>query len=307
MNGSVLVGGAVLLLVLAVLLHWQLNLAEGVYLGSRAVVWLYDRFAPRYDRVKQFSERDEAHFLGEPLARALRGVATSLVLDVATGTARLPLALFRQPTFTGRVVALDLSREMLRQAAANTSLYQDRLTLLWQDATWLPFPDGVFHAVTCIEALEFLPDARATLAEMARVLRPGGILLITNRTGPGVRWMPGRTMTRQDLTALLESLALEKVNIAVWQIDYDMAWARKPIARPGVTPDQVYADPFLTLPDLLRCPKCARGSRVPGTVQPLPTLGRDSRPLTRRDRAFNCEVCGSDFPLADDGVVELAH
>lgn len=290
MNWSLLVGGAFLLLALAALLYWQLTLAEGVYLGSRVVVWLYDRYAARYDGVKQFNANEETWFLGEPLARALQGVSSALVLDVATGTARLPRALLQQAPFSGRVVALDLSRQMLRQAAAKTAPQANRLTLLWQDATWLPFPDDLFHAVTCIEALEFLPDARATLSEMVRVLRPGGILLISNRTGPGVRWMPGRTMSRQALTALLESLSLTDVNIAVWQVDYDIAWARKPASR-GHVPSgsgQSADDVPSTLPNLLRCPFCAHG------------------PLERGDRAFYCTACASRYPIADDGVVELA-
>jgi ubiquinone/menaquinone biosynthesis C-methylase UbiE len=283
MNWPLLVAGVFLLLALAAFLYWQLSLAEGVYLGPRVVVWLYDRFAPRYDAVKKFSQRDEAWFLGGPLAQALRGVTTSLVLDVATGTARLPWALLQQTEFTGRVIALDLSRRMLRQAAAKMTPYQDRSTLLWQDAAWLPFPDDVFHAVTCIEALEFLPDARATLAEMVRVLRPGGILLVSNRTGPGVRWMPGRTMSRQAFIALLESLSLTEVNAAIWQVDYEIAWAHKP-----ATGGHASADLSATLPTLLRCPFCARG------------------PLAREERAFYCDACDRRYPIADDGVLELA-
>ncbi len=288
-NWPLLVSGAFLLAALTALLHWQLNLAEGVYLGRRVVIWLYDRFAPRYDAVKQFSARDEAWFLGEPLARTLQSVTTSLVLDVATGTARLPLALFRQPDFTGRVVALDLSRRMLHQAALNTAAYRDRLTLLWQDATWLPFSDAVFDAVTCLEALEFLPDAHATLSEMARVLRPGGSILITNRIGSGVRWMPGRTMSRQALTELLESLSLRNVRFAVWQVDYDIAWARKRFTEPVPDSGWAAAIPSGTLSAFLRCPRCA-GS-----------------PLARHDCVFYCDACDSRYPISNDGVVEMGH
>jgi ubiquinone/menaquinone biosynthesis C-methylase UbiE len=287
-NWPLLAAGAVLLAALAALLYWQITLAEGVYLGRRVVVLLYDRFAPRYDAVKQFNETDEAWFLGWPLAQALQGVTTSLVLDVATGTARLPLALFRQPNFTGRIVGLDLSREMLRRAAENTLAYQDRVTFLWQDATQLPFPDQVFHAVTCLEALEFLPDAHATLAEMTRVLRAGGLLFISNRIGIGKRWMPTRTMSQGALTALLESLGLEDVRTAVWQVDYDIVWARKPAASTSGFLGRG-GPPPATLPHLLRCPHCACAS------------------LDRQDNAFVCDACGRHYPLAVDGVVELNH
>jgi SAM-dependent methyltransferase len=282
-----LAGGAILLAALAAFLYWQLNLAEGVYLGRRVVVWLYDRFAPRYDTVKQFDDQDEAWFVGAPLTLALQSVTTALVLDVATGTARLPLALFQQPSFAGRVIALDLSRQMLRHAAVKTAAHRDRLTLLWTDATHLPFPDEVFDAVTCLEALEFLPDARTTLAEMVRVLRPTGVFLVSNRIGPGVRWIPGRTMNRESLTALFESLSLSDVRINVWQVDYDLVWARKratdPTARPVCSPSGAPS----TLPFLLCCPRCG------------------STPLTREDTSFECGACGGRYPIAKDGVVEL--
>jgi len=279
MNWLVLIASVLLLAGAAALLYWLLNLAEGVYFGRRVVVWLYDRFAPRYDTVKKFDEKDEAWFIGEPLTQALSDVPLPLVLDVATGTARLPLALCRQPGFPGRIIALDMSRQMLRHAATNSAAYQDRVTLLWQDATQLPFPEGVFDAVTCLEALEFLPDARGTLGEMVRVLRPGGILLASNRIGPGVRWIPGRTLNREAFITLLETLALDNVRASAWQVDYDLVWARKPGSS-------TYARPP-TLPALLCCPRCADGR------------------LVRQERAFCCASCASRYPIADDGVVEM--
>ncbi len=279
MSWLVLVGALVLFATLAALFYWQLVIAEGAYLGRRVVIWLYDLYAPRYDGVKQFNNRDEAWFLSAPLLRALKHSPVPLVLDVATGTGRMPLALFRQSDFDGRVIALDLSRHMLRCAASSTAAFQDRLTLLWQQASYLPFPDNAFDAVTCLEALEFLPDAQAALAEMVRVLCPGGVLLTSNRTGPHARWMPGRTMSRRAFTALLESLSLNDVRVGSWQIDYDIAWARKPGQSHVATPT--------TLPALLCCPHCYSG------------------PLARQNRAFCCNACGRPYPIADDGVIEM--
>jgi SAM-dependent methyltransferase len=287
MSWPLLMVGALTLAAFVAFLHWQINLAEGVYLGRRAVIWLYDRFAPRYDAIKSFSERDEAWFLGAPLAKTLHGASSAIVLDVATGTGRLPLALFRQPEFAGRIVALDLSRRMLALAAQKSTAYLDRLTLLWQDATALPFGNDTFDAVTCLEALEFLPDGRATMAEMARVLRPGGVLLTSNRIGPGVRWMPGRTMEREQLIALLESLRLEEIGFAVWQIDYDIVWARKRQAIGTAGPAFGASGSPITLPYLLRCPRCANS------------------PLERQENAFTCNQCDSRFGIAEDGVIEM--
>ena len=113
------------------------------------------------------------------------GVDRPLLLDVATGTGRVPLALLRNrfAATGGRIVGLDLSWGMLRQARAKLQDYDRWVDLVWQDASHLPFDDGTFDAVTCMEALEFLPRPREALAEMVRVLAPGGLLAVTNRVG----------------------------------------------------------------------------------------------------------------------------
>ena len=86
---------------------------------------------------------------------------------------------------------------------------------------------GTFDAVTCLEALEFLPDARAVLAECTRVLRPGGLLLVTNRVGRDVWLLPGKTFCPGDFERLLAALPLEGVDVQPWQVEYDLGWAKK--------------------------------------------------------------------------------
>src|SRR5258708_12738287 len=98
----------IVIIVLAVggLMWWLLITTEGVYLGRRGVVWLYDVYARRYDRIKQYNPAWESATLGRPLLRALLDIPAPLVLDVPTGTARLPLATFAQPPSTPPVLAL---------------------------------------------------------------------------------------------------------------------------------------------------------------------------------------------------------
>ncbi|MDH4208368.1 MAG: hypothetical protein OEV76_05805, partial [Anaerolineae bacterium] len=99
-----LVALALLLLAAAAgVAYWLVVLTEGAYLGSRAVRFLYDWGAASYDRVKQFDPVDDAQSLALPLLRELRGVERPLVLDVATGTGRLPRALRRNLGFQGRI------------------------------------------------------------------------------------------------------------------------------------------------------------------------------------------------------------
>ncbi len=262
------------------LLYWQLVIAEGTYLGPRVVTLLYDWSAHAYERIKQFDVGDEQWFLGLPLARALELIPAPLVLDVATGSGRLPLALLRQPPFEGRVIGLDLSRNMLREAIKHTAQFADRLTYIWQDARNLPFDDDTFDAVTCLEALEFTPNPRTVVAELVRVLRPGGVLLVTNRIGPDARLLPGRAIPRDKFGKMLHEFPLEAIKVQRWQVEYDLMWALK-AGEPrggGVRP----------LPEILRCPGCG---------------GR----LSREAQAFRCADCVRVYPIADDGVIEMAR
>ena len=122
--------GLVGLGLLGLFLYWQLVIAEGSYLGPGIVTLMYDWSARAYERIKQYDGGDEQWFLGIPLARALELIPAPLVLDVATGTGRLPRALLRQPPFEGRVIGLDLSRRMLRQAVGLTAQFADRLSYI---------------------------------------------------------------------------------------------------------------------------------------------------------------------------------
>jgi len=280
MNWAALAIGLAGLVVVGLIVYWQLVIAEGTYLGSRIVILLYDWSAHIYERIKQYDAGAEQWFLGLPLTRALTLIPAPLVLDVATGTGRLPRALLRQPVFEGRVIGLDLSRRMLREAVRRTAQFADRLTYVWQDAQRLPFDDDTFDAVTCLEALEFTPNPRAVLVELVRVLRPGGVLLVTNRVGRDAKLMPGRAFPRDVFERLLQELPLEDVKVRRWQMDYDLAWAVK-VGEPrggGVRP----------LPEILRCPACGG-------------------PLRRGTGAYVCTECGRRYPVGDDGVIEMAN
>lgn len=269
-----------LLILLAAVLYWQLILAEGAYLGKRVVAWLYDVVATRYNSIKQYDPDDDARFLGEPLTLSLQGEAEPLVLDVATGTSRLPLALCQQPLFHGRILALDNARRMLREATRYVAGHRERVTWVWAHAVPLPFDDDTFDLVTCLEALEFMPDTRAALAECARVLKPGGLLLVSNRIATGAKVMPGKTFPKAKFEALLQDLGQSDVTTQVWQFDYDLVWSIKPDDQT----DQVSKN--LTDPDLLRCPM-------------------DRGLLDRADAAYHCRTCSRRYPIGQDGVIEL--
>jgi SAM-dependent methyltransferase len=221
-------------LALAGVLYWLLITTEGTYLGPRVVALLYDWIARRYDRIKGADYVNEARYLGIPLVAAMDAVPQPRVLDVATGTGRLPLALLREPDFGGQVIGVDRSAGMLAQAQVGLQEYADRVSFLRQDAEMLSFGDAIFDAVTCLEALEFMGHPVAVLRELVRVLKPGGLLLLTNRVGPDAPFYPGRLCGRGRLEAQLGHIGLVEVRTQRWQVDYDLVWARRPRqAQPG--------------------------------------------------------------------------
>ena len=100
----------------------------------------------------------------------------ALVLDVASGTAGVALQLASR---TGaRVVGVDLTERMLRQGQANVTGagLGRRIGLVAGEAEQLPFPDASFDALTFTYLLRYVDDPQATLAELARVVKPGGTM-----------------------------------------------------------------------------------------------------------------------------------
>src|SRR5262245_11038502 len=98
-----------LVLLLLAFLYWLIVVGEGTYLGRAAVRLIYQLGAGVYDQARtHVTASDEAVLL--PLLRAaLEGTPRPQVLDVATGTARVPLLLAAQPWFGGTVDGLDLA------------------------------------------------------------------------------------------------------------------------------------------------------------------------------------------------------
>lgn len=219
----------ILLLSLCLLLYWLLVITEGVYLGRRLVVWMYDITAHRYDRIKEFDEDAERFLVIRPLLWRIADRPAPLMLDVATGTGRLPSFLLDEPTFNGRIIGLDASARMLAYARSKLEMYHQRVGLVQQIASDLPFPNEAFDAVSCLEALEFFPSDTAALQEMIRVLRPGGVLLVTRRRGWEAKTFFGRYRDRDEFEAYLAVLGLAEVETLIWQIEYDLVFARKPI------------------------------------------------------------------------------
>ncbi len=221
---------ALILFAALALAYWLVVITEGVYLGRRAVVWMYDRTAEKYDGIKQYDDESEQFFVVRPLLLRLNDLPAPRILDVATGTGRLPWFLLETPVFIGRVVGVDASERMLQLAVDKLSPWHGRASFALQTADALGFADASFDAVACLEALEFFPDDLAALREMVRVLRSGGTLMVTRRRGWEAKTFLGRYRDRTAFESLLESLGLDSAETQLWQVDYDLVFATKPHA-----------------------------------------------------------------------------
>ena len=203
----------------AALAYWLLIVGELTYLGRYAVRFLYQRGARFYDGVREpVVASDEATLL--PLfARSLAGTRQPRVLDVATGTGRVPLLLASQPWFDGLVEGIDIAPAMLREAEAKLRARRllGRVALREGEAGALPWSDESFDMATCLEALEFFPRPRQALRELARVLRPGGALLISKYPDGWARALPGKGITARTLERLLAQFGMRDARVLAWQ------------------------------------------------------------------------------------------
>lgn len=216
------------LILLGLLVYWLLVVTEGVFLGRRVVVWLYDLTADKYDDIKQFGSESEQFFVVRPLLQTLTSHPAPRILDIATGTGRLPYYVLSDPLFHGRVYGLDASEKMLDLAAEKVRPFYERAPLIQGAADRLSFPANYFQAVTSLEALEFFPDDVAALREMVRVLQPGGVLLVTRRRGWEAKAFIGRYRDAESFEALLQTLGLINIDTQLWQVEYDLIFAQKP-------------------------------------------------------------------------------
>jgi demethylmenaquinone methyltransferase/2-methoxy-6-polyprenyl-1,4-benzoquinol methylase len=157
---------------------------------------LFDGLPARYDRLAELlSFGQNGQWRAEMVGRVVEGQgrvpADGVILDVASGTAGVALQLAARSR--ARVVGVDLTEKMLRQGQRRVTAAgrPDRITLMAGRAEQLPFPDACFDALTFTYLLRYVRDPQATLTELARVLKPGGIMASLEFCVPtGLFWHP---------------------------------------------------------------------------------------------------------------------
>ena len=118
--------------------------------------------------------REQLSMIQTRYEEAARVAAGRRVLEVACGAGRGLGLLARRAAWT---VGGDYTPDLAAQARRH---YGDRVPVLRLDAQRLPFVDGAFDVVLCLEAIYYLPDAARFIAECRRVLAPGGDVLISS-------------------------------------------------------------------------------------------------------------------------------
>lgn len=140
---------------------------------------IYDRFAPRYDTVITLAER----LLFRGGRRWVTARTRGQVLEVAIGTGR-NLGLFARDV---QLTGVELSPGMLARAQERAAALDVKADLRRGDAQALDFPDESFDTVVATLALCSIPNDGAAVREMARVLRPGGRLVLLEHVASPLR------------------------------------------------------------------------------------------------------------------------
>ena len=146
---------------------------------------MFDNIAPTYDFLNRFLSLGIDTLWRKRMVGKLRGAKNQYILDVATGTADVALELQKQLE-PAKIVGVDISEEMLsvgRKKIAKREL-EKTITLQYGDSEQLPFPDDRFDAVTVAFGVRNYEDLDRGLAEMRRVLKPGGKLVVLEFSRP---------------------------------------------------------------------------------------------------------------------------
>ncbi len=143
---------------------------------------MFDRIAGLYDRMNTLMTAGLHHRWRRRAADLAGPAAGDRVLDVATGTGDLALELARRVAPGGEVVGTDFSERMLEIARAKAAGAGVRFELA--NALSLPYGDGEFDAATVGFGARNFSDLEQGLREMARVVRPGGRVVVLEITQP---------------------------------------------------------------------------------------------------------------------------
>jgi demethylmenaquinone methyltransferase / 2-methoxy-6-polyprenyl-1,4-benzoquinol methylase len=157
----------------------------GIPGNKDSVRHMFDDISPKYDFLNHFLSFGIDRRWRKQLVRILAEHKPSAILDVASGTADLAVAM--AAIGPEKITGIDISSKMLEIGKKKVRSHglDQMITLQTADAEKLPFPGNSFDAVTVAFGVRNFTDLGAGLREMKRVLRPGGVMLILEFSHPG--------------------------------------------------------------------------------------------------------------------------
>ena len=153
---------------------------------SAFIPQLFDRIADHYDQMNLIMTAGVWRRWQAAFRRRCGVPAGAQVVDIGCGTAELSLLLADLVGREGRVSGVDLSERMLEvgRRKVDASPHRDRVRLQRGDALDLPFEDGSFDAAASAFVMRNVADLDRALAEIVRVVRPGGRVAILELSHP---------------------------------------------------------------------------------------------------------------------------
>jgi demethylmenaquinone methyltransferase / 2-methoxy-6-polyprenyl-1,4-benzoquinol methylase len=143
---------------------------------TRFAQQLFQGLPQRYDLLAEALSFGQNRRWRRAMIGSVVDAGPTSVLDVATGTAGVAVQLARRTE--ARVTGIDITEAMLQRGLATVrrERLQTRIALVSGRAEQLPFPEATFDALTFTYLLRYVADPAATIAELARVVRPGGAI-----------------------------------------------------------------------------------------------------------------------------------
>lgn len=159
---------------------------------------MFARIAPRYDRANTVLSLGVHHRWRRRAVQLAEPPRSGAVLDVATGTGDLAFQFRRVLGRAGRVVAVDFCTPMLEQARAKAERRGLPVEFREGDALRLDFPEASFDVASIAFGIRNVDDPKRCLEEMARVVRPGGRVVVLEFGQPvGLRRRPYQWYSRR--------------------------------------------------------------------------------------------------------------
>jgi demethylmenaquinone methyltransferase/2-methoxy-6-polyprenyl-1,4-benzoquinol methylase len=153
-----------------------MRLAESRQRPNQFARALFDGLPERYDRLAELLSMGQNARWRRAMVDAVVASSPRSVLDVATGPAGVALQLAARSQ--AHVTGIDLTSEMLQVGAANVARagQRERVALVLGRGEELPFADATFDGLTFTYLLRYVADPGQTIRELARVVKPGGMI-----------------------------------------------------------------------------------------------------------------------------------